>query len=74
MLNPEHFRDAFEKYLISVLSGQLGDERQRLFIEWLEAPRPFVCNKCVDYFDVSASEVGENDLILCQKCRKADAA
>lgn len=64
------YRDAFVEHLAGVLRGELPNERLRLFIEWLERS-PFICEGCQEEeFDVSASEVTEDDLILCEKCRK----
>jgi hypothetical protein len=65
------YRDAFVEYLAAVLHGDLPSMRQRLFIDWLER-HPFICERagCFEEYEVSASEVDEDDLILCQKCRK----
>ena len=69
-LKPGRYRDAFVEHLAGVLRGELPNERLRIFIEWLER-FPFICEGCQrEEFDVSADEVDEDDLILCEKCRK----
>jgi len=68
---PGRFRDAFVEYVAGILRGEFPTVRQRLFIDWLES-FPFICERpgCDGEFEVSASEVDEDDLILCEKCRK----
>lgn len=70
MADPGRYRDAFEEHLAAVLSGELAGVRQRLFMEWLER-LPFLCEGCgLEEFEVSAGDVDESDLIVCQKCQK----
>lgn len=68
---PGRYRDAFVEHLASALSGDSPNLRLQLFIDWLER-FPFACERagCLEEFEVSASEVNEDDLILCGKCRK----
>jgi len=65
------YREAFDEHLAAVLSGESPIVRQLLFIDWLERLQ-FGCERagCFQEFEVSASEVDEDDLILCQKCQK----
>jgi hypothetical protein len=70
-MNPGHYGEAFNEHLVGVLSGDFEHERRQLFAEWLES-FPFLCEQCeAQEFRVSASDVGEDDLIVCEKCGKA---
>ena len=64
-----HYREAFEEHLDAVLNGEFPNVRLRMFIDWLEC-LPFICERCWEEFEVSASEVDEDVPILCQKCQK----
>jgi hypothetical protein len=68
---PGRYRDAFVEHIAAALSGDLPVVRERLFTDWLER-LPFTCEGagCFEEFEVSAGEVHEDDLILCEKCRK----
>ena len=67
-MNPGHYGEAFNEYLAGMLSGDLPNQRRQLFGEWLES-LPFTCEQCgAQEFRVSASEVGEDDLIVCGRC------
>jgi len=68
---PGRYREAFDEHLAAVLSGESPIVRQLLFIDWLERLQ-FGCERagCVQEFEVSASDVHEDDLILCERCRK----
>jgi hypothetical protein len=67
---PGRYRDAFVEHLAGVLRGEFPNVRQRLFIDWLER-LPFYCERCGEEFEVSASDVSEDDVILCAKYQKA---
>jgi hypothetical protein len=68
-MTPGHYREAFEEHLDAVLNGEFPNVRLRMFIDRLECLL-FICERCWEEFEVSASEVDEDAPILCQKCQK----